>query len=55
MKKCYLWMLTAILLCGSLTVQAQEEEPSLVVTEGTIQVLKQKGKTGTVEFDEYQQ
>lgn len=51
MKKCYLWMLTAILLCGSLTVQAQEEEPSLVVTEGTIQVLKQKGKTGTVEFD----
>lgn len=51
MRKYYLWMLTAILLCGSQTVLAQDDEPSFIVTEGDIQVLKQKGKTGTVEFD----
>lgn len=50
MKKQFLWMLAAILTCGPMTVQAQDE-PEFVVTEGNFTVVKQKGKTGTVEFE----
>ena len=50
MKKISLWMLAAILCCSPMTVQAQDEE-EFVVTEGDFNVVKQKGKTGIVEFD----
>lgn len=50
MKKNLLWMLAAILCCGPLTAQAQDE-PEFEVIAGDFMVVKQKGKTGTVEFD----
>ena len=43
-------MLAAILCCGTMTVQAQEEQ-EFEVTEGDFNVVKQKGKTGSVTFD----
>ena len=45
-----MWMLAAILCCGAMTVQAQEEQ-EFEVTEGDFNVVKQKGKVGTVTFD----
>ncbi len=45
-----MWMLAAILCCGTMTVQAQEEQ-EFEVTEGDFNVVKQKGKTGSVTFD----
>ncbi len=50
MKKKLMWMLAAILCCGTMTVQAQEEQ-EFEVTEGDFNVVKQKGKTGSVTFD----
>ena len=43
-------MLAAILCCGTMNVQAQEEQ-EFEVTEGDFNVVKQKGKTGSVTFD----
>lgn len=45
-----MWMLAAILCCGTMTVQAQEEQ-EFEVTDGDFNVVKQKGKTGSVTFD----
>ena len=45
-----MWMLAAILCCGTMNVQAQEEQ-EFEVTEGDFNVVKQKGKTGSVTFD----
>lgn len=42
-------MLAAILCCGTMNVQAQEEQ-EFEVTEGDFNVVKQKGKTGSVTF-----
>lgn len=49
MEKNFVWMLTAILCLGPMTVLAQDEQ-EFVVTEGDFNVLKQKGKTGIVEL-----
>ena len=45
-----MWMLAAILCYGTMNVQAQEEQ-EFEVTEGDFNVVKQKGKTGSVTFD----
>ena len=50
MNKNFVWLLMAILCWGPMTAMAQEEQ-EFVVTEGDFHVLKQKGKTGTVELD----
>jgi hypothetical protein len=50
MKKLNLWMLAAILCCGPMTAQAEDEQEFEVIS-GNFEVVKQKGKTGTVEFD----
>lgn len=50
MKQKLMWMLAAILCCGTMNVQAQEEQ-EFEVTEGDFNVVKQKGKTGSVTFD----
>lgn len=50
MKKNLVWMLTAILCWGPMTVSAQDEQ-EFVVTEGDFHVLMQKGKIGTVELN----
>lgn len=51
MMKNLLWMLTAILCCGSMTVQAQDEEKFLVVEGDFYNVVRQPGKTAVVTFD----
>jgi hypothetical protein len=50
MKKKLFWMLAAILICST-TVAQEQDEQEFVVTEGDFNVVMQKGKTGTVEFD----
>lgn len=44
-----LWMLAAILFCGPMAAHADNEKEFQVVS-GDFNVVKQKGKTGTVEF-----
>ncbi len=51
MKNYLLWMLTAILCCGPLMAQAQEEEKFLVVEGDFYNVVRQPGKTAIVTFD----
>lgn len=50
MKKNLLWMLAVILCCGPMTAQAQDEQEFEVIA-GDFNIVKQPGKTGTVEFD----
>ena len=50
MRKYLLWTLAAILCCGPVTALAQDEQEFEVIA-GDFKVVKQKGKTGMVEFD----
>ncbi len=50
MRKYLLWTLAAILCWGPITALAQDEQEFEVIA-GDFKVVKQKGKTGKVEFD----